>query len=179
MATDNLSSFHLRSPALNDVDALSQLAIVTFTETFGHLYDPDDLTNFLHQNYCQERIVQRLTDPSNKYQVIECGEELVGFASVGEVRVPIENRTSTDRELRQLYIKRGYQGRGLGRRLMDWAFEEFRADSASNVYLSVYSGNDRAIRFYLQYKFEKIGEYSFLVGKHIDLEWIMKLKAWP
>lgn len=57
---------------------------------------------------------------------------------------------------------------------MEWAMNYFRSINTDEIYVSVFSENPRAIRFYQKYGFEKIGEYGFPVGDQVDLEWIMR-----
>ena len=57
---------------------------------------------------------------------------------------------------------------------MDWAMEEARVRGASEMYLTVYTDNHRAKRFYERYGFEEVGPYSFMVGSQADEDIIMR-----
>jgi len=76
--------------------------------------------------------------------------------------------------LDQLYILGSYHGVGIAHRLMDWALEEARCRSASQIYLTVFIDNDRARRFYDRYGFEAVGRYDFMVGNQADEDIIMR-----
>ncbi len=169
--------YRLRTPTRDDVHQLAALGRDTFLETFGHLYSDEDKLDYVHKVYSPEAIQLELDNPRLQFQIIDSGVELLGYAKIGEVRVPVSDKRATDRELRQLYVRAGFQGMKLGRELMAWAFEQFELQEATAVYLSVFSDNPRAIRFYQSYGFEKIGEYGFPVGQHVDREWIMALRS--
>jgi RimJ/RimL family protein N-acetyltransferase len=47
---------------------------------------------------------------------------------------------------------------------------------ADNLYLSVFTENHRARRFYEKYGFEPEGTYAFMVGTHADEDVVMRLK---
>ena len=53
----------LRRATLEDADALSALASTCFTQTFGHLYAPDDVDRFIHEAYSPEVLRSELADP--------------------------------------------------------------------------------------------------------------------
>ena len=53
----------LRRATPEDADALSALASTCFTQTFGHLYAPDDLDRFIHEAYSPEVLRSELVDP--------------------------------------------------------------------------------------------------------------------
>lgn len=64
---------------------------------------------------------------------------------------------------------------------LKWLEDKRRHNYESNnikgkIYIGVYSDNFRAQRFYQKYKFEKVGEYFYEVGRCRDLEYIMQMK---
>ena len=165
--------FQLRTPSLKDLGALAELGRTTFVETFGDLYTPEDLHAFLTEVYSEKSVSEELNNPDLQFQVLTQEEELVGFAKIGPVHVPTKNPAPSAMELWQLYVRQEFLGQGLGKKLMTWAAEQFASRKATDIYLSVFSENERAIRFYQSHGFKKIGEYGFPVGNQIDLEWIM------
>ncbi|MDA7882111.1 GNAT family N-acetyltransferase [Akkermansiaceae bacterium] len=165
--------FQLRTPSLDDLIALAELGKTTFIETFGHLYQPEDLQAFLTKVYSEEAIAKELNNPDLHFQVLAHEEDFIGFAKIGPVHVPVENFAPGAMELWQLYVRQEFIGQGLGRKLMAWAEEQFKAHRASEIYVSVFSENERAIQFYESHGFRKVGDYGFPVGEQIDLEWIM------
>ena len=53
----------LRRATPEDAEALSTLASTCFTQTFGHLYAPDDLDRFIREAYSPEVLRAELADP--------------------------------------------------------------------------------------------------------------------
>ena len=66
-----------------DADALVELSTTTFTETFGHLYDPADLETFLTEAYDLQKHKILLADPGYAVWLVEDNGALVGYALVG------------------------------------------------------------------------------------------------
>ena len=75
-------------------------------------------------------------------------------------------------ELKQLYTDPNTTSLGIGGALMDWAMAEFAARGADEVQISVYSENAGAHRFYRRYGFEKVADITFVVGDHVDPEYL-------
>lgn len=158
-----------------DAAALAALARRTFTETFGHLYRPEDLAAFL-AGHTEERWSAELTDPAYAVRVAEAEpRELVAYAKLGPPSLPFEPRGPSI-ELRQFYVLRPFHGTGLASDLMTWVLDRARASGAADLYLSVFVDNHRAQRFYARYGFERIGRYDFIVGSHADEDHVMRLK---
>ena len=115
-----------------------------------------------------------LADPRFTIRLAEDDGIAAGFAKLGPPSLPFEAR-GPSAELRQLYVLAPWQGAGVAVTLMDWTIATARAQGATDLYLSVFIDNERAKRFYARYGFERIGTYTFMVGKHEDEDDVMRL----
>lgn len=164
------------TPTPDDGDALAEMGRQSFVETFGHLYAPKDLAAFLEQVYGPETgLPAELHDPSLAFRAARDGDRIVAFAKTSPRTLPVADAAPGAVELRQLYILRGWQGRGVADTLMLWALDWARGRGAPEMYLSVYMDNPRAQRFYTRYGFVDIGPYAFMVGSQADEDRIWKL----
>jgi ribosomal protein S18 acetylase RimI-like enzyme len=162
-----------RIASVADAPALAALGAQTFTDTFGHLYQPDDLAIFL-QNHTVDSWTRELADPAFEVRVAERDGVLVGYVKLGPPHLPFEPRGEAA-ELRQLYVIEEMKGQGVAPALMDWAIERARDRRADHLYLSVFTDNHRARRFYEKLGFEAEGTYHFMVGNHADDDIVMRL----
>lgn len=156
----------------DDGPALRTLFAESFVETFGHLYRPSDLKEFLEGN-TDAKWQTNLADPDVSIHIAEVEAKLVGFVELAPKKLPYE----TDQpaiELRRLYLRSSAHGRGIADELMGWALGEATARGARELVLSVYVDNHRARRFYERYGFEVVGRYDFMVGSHADEDLILK-----
>jgi ribosomal protein S18 acetylase RimI-like enzyme len=167
-----MSDITYRNAAPADAPLLSRIGAETFSETFGHLYTPENLAAFL-LNHSVENWTTELTDPRFTVRLAEQDGEPAGFAKLGPPSLPFEV-TGPTAELRQLYVLKPWQGAGVAQALMDWAMDESRARGAEQLFLSVFVDNHRAQRFYARYGFEAVGTYAFMVGSHADEDIIMR-----
>ena len=168
-----------RTPTMADADALCALGRDTFVETFGHLYSHADRDHFLATVFGPTGLPVELADPGFGFRVAEAGSTMVGYCKVGPVYMDIDSRGRRALELRQLYVRAAHQGSGIAATLMDWGLAELRRRGAEDVYLSVWSGNERAKRFYARYGFVEVGRNRFMVGAQADDDRIWKLALAP
>ena len=166
-------SVSYRNATVRDAGALSVLGTATFVATFGHLYQPNDLEIFL-QNHDPELWAKELADPAFAVRVAELDEKMVGYAKLGPPHLPFEPRGEAA-ELRQLYVLEEMKGQGIAQALIEWIIEQARQRRADHLYLSVFTENHRARRFYEKYGFEPEGTYAFMVGTHADEDIVMRL----
>ena len=153
-----------------DIPALSQFAGNVFTHTFGHLYPPEDLAEHLRVACSTDYFETGLAARDGIVMAKDAGV-IVGYGKYGEIGVPVTPSSANDKEIHRLYVYHAYHGKQVGALLMQ-AMLDALADAPS-VYLSVYSENPRAQRFYARYGFNKIGTYYYPVGRQRDLEWIL------
>lgn len=164
----------IRRANLADAETVAALGASTFSETFGHLYHPDDLGAFLAQAYSPEKVRQDLTDPRRAIWLVEDAAVAIGYALAGPCDLPHPDVTPDCGELKRIYFARGWQGGGLGRRLFGDVMAWLQSEGPRSVWIGVWSGNIGAQRFYEREGFAKVGEYGFRVGRTIDREFILK-----
>ena len=169
----------IRRASVEDATTLSALAAHTFTETFGHLYPPQDLADFLREAYSVERQRTILSHPDYAVWLLEDDGIAVGHAAAGPCGLPHPDVAPGDGELKRLYLLRSHQAGGHGGRIMDAVMDWLLRDGPRTLWIGVWSGNPGAQRFYTRRGFDKVGEYLFPVGATQDLEFILRRPADP
>jgi ribosomal protein S18 acetylase RimI-like enzyme len=166
-------SFRRATP--DDAAAYGTISAATFIETFGHLYPPEDLQEFLARTCTPEASRKVLEDPSVGVWFAFLGDsEPVGFACVGACKLPVQNLEPMAGEIRQLYVLKKHHNLRLGSQLLNMALDWLICVERQPLYVGVWSENYGAQRLYERYGFRKVGEYGFPVGKTVDREFILK-----
>ncbi|GGJ99817.1 GNAT family N-acetyltransferase [Luteimonas terricola] len=160
-----------------DAGLLSRLAARTFTETFGHLYPPEDLQAFLDEAYAEDRQRVILSHPDYAVWLLEDDGRAVGHAAAGPCGLPHPEVAPGDGELKRLYLMASHQSGGWGGRLFDTAVAWLERAGPRTLWIGVWSENLGAQRFYARRGFEAVGEYVFPVGRARDREFILRRPA--
>lgn len=146
-----------------------------FGETFHHYTSRDAVEAFLDHDYDPARLGSSLSDDSLHWRVAELDGQPAGFVKWGHCKLPLPPVAPPQAELHRLYVLKAFQGKGLGRVLMDEAISRMRQGGAGEICLGVWEGNANAKGFYTRYGFEKAGEYNYTpIGEQTDREWIMR-----
>ena len=160
-----------------DAEVLARIGAETFTETFAHLYPPDDLRNFLADAYGLERTRADLADPARASWLVELDGEAIGYATAGPCALPHAEVTPGCGELKRFYFYKAWQNAGLGRGLFDEVTAWLQKDGPRTIWIGVWSENHGAQRFYQRQGYRKVGEYGFRVGSVVDREFILRRDA--
>ena len=162
-----------RQARVDDAPAIDRVFRESFCDTFAHLYRPEDLEAFLSA-FTLDAWRSELEDERFAFRVAEADGQVVGYVKLGPPALPVEAKGSSV-ELRQLYLLKQWHGVGAAKALMDWAIDEAQARGGTELYLTVYTENERARRLYERYGFVEIGSYHFMVGEQADEDIIMRL----
>jgi GNAT superfamily N-acetyltransferase len=164
----------IRRATPDDARLLADLGALTFTQTFGHLYAPGDLADFLSDSYSPERLAAYLGDPRSAAWIMEHAGEAIGYALAGACDLPHPDVTDRCGELKRIYMRADWQGGGRGSRLLNLSLDWLESSGPRALWIGVWSENFGAQRLYGRLGFEKVGEYDFAVGAHKDREFILR-----
>src|SRR3546814_18218825 len=74
----------VETATLADAEALSAFAEASFVDTFGHIYDPADLSAFLADWNPPDRIAAQIADPEWTIALVRDAEgTILGFVKLG------------------------------------------------------------------------------------------------
>lgn len=172
----------IRRATAADAAALARIGAETFTITFGHLYPPEDLAAFLDESHSQASYAKLLADPRYGLWLLEDGApgegaRAVGFAVAGPCGLPHAEVAPEDGELKRLYLLPGVQNGGWGAKLFAQAIDWLQREGRHRIWISVWSENFGAQRFYARHGFAKVAEYEFPVGRQRDIEFMYRRDA--
>jgi ribosomal protein S18 acetylase RimI-like enzyme len=111
----------------------------------------------------------------NVILVADMNGELVGFAEIGDVRIPEVDVQPGDMSLHRLYVENALHGHGVGRQLMTAALGHPKLAVAKRVFLQVWGENTRARRLYEHFGFRDVGTTTFTIGSEVMEDLVMCL----
>ena len=164
----------IRKAGPGDAAALAGIGARTFTLTFGHLYPPEDLAHFLGESHSEAAYAKLLGDERYGLWLLEDASRPVGFAVAGPCGLPHPEVAPADGELKRLYLLPEAQNGGWGGRLFDEAIAWLERGGPRRLWISVWSENLGAQRFYARRGFAKVAEYEFPVGRVRDIEYMFR-----
>ena len=137
----------------------------------------EDLQSFLRENYAVAECERLLDDERYAAWLLWDGEKAIGHALAGPCGLPHADVKPGDGELKRLYLLPQAQNGGWGSRLFETALAWLERDGPRTLWISVYSQNHGAQRFYARWGFAKVAEYHFIVGRVRDEEFMFRRDA--
>ncbi|MGT2925723.1 GNAT family N-acetyltransferase [Streptococcus cuniculipharyngis] len=157
-----------------DVATLRELAMETYVDTFGQSIKEEDLQTYFATTLSMDNLAAELANPNSQYYFIKQDDEPVGFVKVNQGSAQTEQELENAFEIQRLYIKKDYQGLGLGKKIFEFALDLANKSTCDWVWLGVWEHNYKAQAFYAKYGFEKFGQHEFITGDTVDTDWLLR-----
>jgi len=152
----------IRPAVADDALCLGVLSTQVFLDTYAARGIRPALAREVLAQHSVASCEALLADARTTILVAECAGHLVGFSQVndGAGHAMAPGQAS---ELKRLYVQEPFTGRGVGRDLLRHAEKAAAARGADTVWLTAWTGNLRALRFYPRRGYQDIGEtvYTF------------------
>jgi diamine N-acetyltransferase len=160
----------LRYAGPDDAAALAALASKAFSDTYRGLDDPQEIADYVADNFNVPAVRSVISDPSASTLLAEVGTVLAGYAVVARTEPPPCVAGPSPIELTRFYLAEQFIGQGFGAQLMLAVHREALRHGAQTIWLGVYDRNVRAVSFYERCGFTKRGGKEFLFGGRIYID---------
>lgn len=151
----------IRRAVSDDSNLISEMGRITFIDAHGTSMPGDVIEAYCQQKYNLQSVKDDLEKPNNLYHLIFVDSKPAGYSKIifNETTHAIQSKNVT--KLERLYILSEYYDLKIGKQLFDFNVTLSKENGQSGIWLYVWIGNERALRFYKKNKFEMIGTYDF------------------
>lgn len=166
----------LKECGLEDLAALREISIETFTDTFGAQNTAEDLQAYLDQAYAPAQLEGELANPHSKFYFLYSEGELAGYMKLNINDAQTEEIAADALEVERIYIRKKFKRNGLGKYLIQQAMDKARKLDRTSIWLGVWEENPNAIAFYKKMGFSYVSSHSFFMGNDEQTDYIMQKK---
>jgi len=155
-----MRDYIIREANENDCKELSHIKHTVWETTYRGIYSDEKIDNYNYEE--QANKFRKLINNTNiKLYVVEYNKKIIGYMSCGK---PIRQYKNYEQEIGLLYILKEFQGKGLGKKLFNIAYNDIKLKGVTEFYIACNKYNINAQRFY-----QKMGGIiSSIDEDHID-----------
>ncbi len=161
----------IRSADVEDINSIGYLAQQIWPVAYGDILSGEQLRYMLDLFYSPDALREQMLDDKHSFLMVEEEEEPIGFASW--------SRISKDGvyKLHKLYVLPDRQGKGLGKAILDYIFDDIAPSGATVLQLNV-NRNNQARRFYEKIGFSVTGKEDIDIGNNYFMnDYIMEMRV--
>ncbi|CCG54070.1 Putative acetyltransferase, GNAT family [Flavobacterium indicum GPTSA100-9 = DSM 17447] len=140
----------------NQLSIVRDLAFKIWPNAYGQILSSEQLEYMLNKFYSIDALVQQL-QKGQCFFIIEDNSEAIGFLAY-----EINCNESNQLKIHKIYVLDTYQGKGVGRLLIDFAIETAKRKLQKGVFLNVNKFNKA------QFFYEKLG-FTIVKDEVIDI----------
>ncbi|WP_295534893.1 N-acetyltransferase [uncultured Thioclava sp.] len=153
----------LRRPTKSDASSIAAISIEVWVGTYLKRGVNAFFADFALNEFTPAKVEKLISDPSQFILVSDNEQGIDGFIRVSSSsKPPVEG--CSELEISTFYVQPRHHGKGIGKQLLEAAFQHCRDSAAESVWLTTNAENDAAIAFYLSRGFEHVGETHFRIG---------------
>ncbi len=168
-------NIQIRKCGIEDLKILQSLGRETYFDTFKDFTAPVYMDAYLDEAFSTSKLKSEIEDPASDFFLLFKDDEIAGYMKTNEGDAQTEIKEEDSFEIQRIYVKREFQGLGLGRFLLEKAIEIAKEKRKSMVWVQVWTKNENGIGFYERFGFEKCGEADFYMGDEKQEDILMKL----
>lgn len=164
----------VRKAIHEDARELSRIAGAAFELACPPDSDKSEITKYIAENFDIASFEQLLADGGVLVAGVWSETVAIGFLVLRlSSQCPVAGAPAPTAELQRLYLLPEWHGTGASQLLVSRALEYSSSNRQAGVWLSVFSENQRAIRFYEKSGFSKVGDLDFAMGNEVHLDHVM------
>ncbi len=156
----------IKQATIEDAVSIALLGRITFTEAFGGLFsEKNDLLNYLERTFSVQKIKEGIQKNNNVFFIAFLDELPVGY---GKLKLHSENEFLEDKnicQLQKIYVLKDFLSLGIGKQLQYHLLKTAIDKGSNSIWLSVLESNQRAIDFYLNNGYRRVGMHGYSIGK--------------
>ena len=167
----------IRPATIRDAELLSQIGGRSLIESHGHSAPSSIMEAYRAEKFTAEALEEELADKDNIFHIINYNDQPAGYSKI-IYRQPLPDVAQKKiTKLERLYLLSEYYSLRLGHQLLQFNIDLSKSEGEQGMWLYVWKGNERALRFYERWGFQIIGDGWFrLTDEHANPNWKMLLE---
>lgn len=157
-----------------DIEQLIAIGVETYSDTFASMNSPETMAEYLAAAFDRDKIRAEIGNPDSTFLFLFVQGDLAGYLKVNENEAQTDLRESGGLEIERIYLRKRFQGRGLGKVLLEKGLETAREKQKQYAWLGVWERNTKAIGFYERAGFRKVGTHDFFMGTERQTDFVMR-----
>lgn len=169
-----MNDITIRLASKEDAELIADLSHTTFYDAFAKDNTKEDMDLFMNEQFNKAALMQEVEDGDGIFILAYAGNKPCGYVRMRLTNKEkiLENENAI--EIARIYALSSSIGKGVGSALIKKCLDIAAEQKKTVIWLGVWEKNLRAIEFYKRWGFEKFGEHTFLLGKDLQTDWLMK-----
>jgi diamine N-acetyltransferase len=171
-----MDQIKIKKATISDLEIIQEISIKTFTETFATVNTPENMANYVRDNFNLKQLTSEISNPNSQFHLAFLGSETIGYLKInfGDTQTEIHRHQAM--EIHRIYVLKEFHGKKAGQLLLDEAIKIGQQTGVDSIWLGVWEENLRALQFYSKNGFIEFDKHSFILGDEQQTDLLMQLE---
>jgi len=169
-----MEKISIRKVEESELDALREISIRTFTESFASENSEADMNDYISKSRSVAQISKEFHTPGSDFYFALSEEKPIGYLKLNSGAAQTEFPEQNSIEIQQIYVDKDFQNLKIGQMLLDTALKIASEKNFEFIWLGVWERNAKAILFYERNGFEIFDKHQFALGTDVQTDLLMK-----
>ena len=170
-----MSPITIVKATISDLEVIQEISKQTFIETFAEVNKPENLDNYVQENFNSQQIALEINNPESAFYLAILDNETIAYLKLNSGNAQSEIRTDEAMEIQRIYVLKKFHGKKIGQLLLNEAILIGQKSGVDSVWLGVWEENHKAIEFYSKNDFVEFDKHSFTLGNEVQTDLLMEL----
>ena len=166
----------IRKATLSDLGMIQEISRQTFTETFADVNTPENIENYILENFTTEKLALEINNPESAFYFAILDNEIIAYLKLNFGNAQTEIRSPQSMEIHRIYVLKKFHGKKIGQLLLNKAIKIGQQSGVDTIWLGVWEKNHKAIQFYNNNDFIEFDKHSFNLGSDVQTDLLMELR---
>lgn len=152
-------------PDISHTKLITSIAAKTFIESHGNSASEKDIDAYVKSKFTEANLEHELSDPNAVFRLAYYDNVPVGYS---KIIFDCPNPNIDDKnicKMERLYVLKDHLDKKIGQALFNENLNLAKNAHQKGIWLFVWTGNERALRFYDRQGFKKIGDTYFKISE--------------
>lgn len=164
----------IRKVTLADLDVLLAISKQTFFDAFEAQNNPEDFKIYTDAAFTADKLKSELLNPNSVFYFAVYQDDIAGYIKLNFGDAQTEFKDANALEVERIYVTAAYQGKQIGKLLLDHAVDVAHREKLKHIWLGVWESNINARRFYERHGFTTFSHHYFMLGNDRQTDILMK-----
>ncbi len=166
----------IRKATISDLEIIQEISKLTFIETFAEVNTPENMQNYIQENFNSEHITHEINNPESVFYLAILDNETIAYLKINFGNAQTEIHSSNSMEIHRIYVLKKFHGKKIGQLLLNEAIKIGQQSGVDSIWLGVWEKNYKALQFYINNDFVEFDKHSFTLGNDVQTDLLMELR---
>lgn len=174
-ANIKMNTIEIRKVTISDLEALRNISMQTFRETFLEVNTEEDMQIYLDGAFNYDKLKEEINNDHSAFYFATDTADILGYLKINFGQAQTEKKDNNAVEIERIYVLKAHQGKQVGQLLFKQALQVARERNADYLWLGVWEENAKAINFYKKNGLVPFDKHIFKLGNDEQTDIMMKL----